>query len=96
MISTICRLLGVIGPFPTPVLMSWRAMRDVAPCAVQSITPRRMTRQATISIHADAKIIRIETSSVLVKRQARMVKLCNECTATETEPFERIGTRIAA
>jgi hypothetical protein len=31
MISTICRLLGVVGPFPTPVWMSWRAMRHV-PC----------------------------------------------------------------
>jgi len=30
-LSTVCRLLGVVGPFPTPVWMSWRALRHV-PC----------------------------------------------------------------
>lgn len=44
MAKTTCRLLGVVGPFPTPVWMSWR----YAPCAVQSITPDRIARQATI------------------------------------------------
>jgi hypothetical protein len=43
--STRRRLLGVIGPFPTPVWMSWRA----APCATQSITSAGLARQATIS-----------------------------------------------
>ena len=45
MFSTRRRLLGVIGPFPTPVWMSWRA----APCATQSITSAGLARQATIS-----------------------------------------------